>query len=68
MDFISEMDIRDQPRHQSGKERLGRMSAASQELAKWKKADFPLPASVPSALSHLLNTVLGIFPGYHILQ
>lgn len=28
-----------------------------------EKADFPLPANVPSALSHLLNPVLGIFPG-----
>ena len=40
MDFISEMDVRDQPRHQSEKERLRRMSAASQELAKWKKQTF----------------------------
>lgn len=61
------MDIRDRPRHQSGK-KTWKDECSKPRAGQMEKADFPLPASVPSALSHLLNTVLGIFPVYHILQ
>ena len=55
MDFISKMDVRDQPHHQNEKERLGRMSTASQELAKWKKQTF-LSQPMSLLLCHVCST------------